>query len=363
MEKSLSNVILQAYQDISARGLSAGLETLNHLVKYQHSVSYEEGLLALDYLFQLCNFFGCRDVTELTELFTIYEFWRRQSQTIFLPPDISPHFETVENHIICTLPTIPAKGCLLCSYFDRCRFPRSVNADAFSNAQWRCVSCGNALEFPTAMYEVWITHHYGVTTQFLCCACFLEYSIAGEPEGDATNATLTQILQSPPLLHLPRVTEYPVVITLEDVYLYDWCAVILSLIAMLFFLFDDSGSPFYNKMGHPAPHDAVAWEAMQMVASQFSLDDFPHVANVILRPLADFPILDALFDYCLGVLVMNDFFPDDARDPPKLTLSSNFKDFAYVFVKSEFPPLIVSSLQQSPPAWDKVVLWAEDHFI
>jgi hypothetical protein len=363
MENTRSANVWQAYTPLESQGLSAGLDGLNHLVKYQHSVTFEEGLQTISHLFHLCALFRCRDIIELVELFTIYEFWHRQRTTIYLPADVSPHFEVIGSTVVCTLPAKRDKGCIRCEYFDRCTFPRSITPDDFTNARWRCVSCGNALEFPAIMYETWLARQYKVTANFLCCACFAEFTVAEEFQDDATKAILLQKLISPPPAYVRKTYEYPPVIPAEDVAVYDLGAVLIGLLSILLELFSTPGSHLHGRVRATAPQDVISWEAMRMIEQAFSIDDFPLVANTLLPLVTDVPLFDSLFDYCVGVFTTWDFAPAETQANNRFALSSKFKEFGCVFARTEFPGEIISTLEQFPPAYEKLTLWAEDHFI
>lgn len=363
MEKTVSNLIWRDYHRIVNQGLSAGLDPLERLLKFQHSVSYHEALLSLELLFRLCDRFRCQDVTELTALSYIHEYWCLQEQINSLPSKIAPRFEITENKISCTRAEKPLKGCLRCHHFNACIFPREVLPDDLGNAQWRCVACGNALEFPTIMYEAWVMHQQGVTAQFLCCACFMEYSCQGDFSNDAIKAADFYKMLTTSRVSTPASILVTGEASTEEIYLMDLFTVFLSLVSTLKALFEDPNSHLYYKIVHPASSDNVIGLIFQLLIQYFKREDFARVTNLILPRLGECPRLSSLFEYCIGNFAMEDFLLLEDADTSILSFSPNFRDFICVFVQTNLPQRILDVFQQSPATWDQLTLWVEDQFI
>ena len=359
LENSFIRYIQQVYSEISSLGLSAGVSRLSTLGKFQHSVRYQEGLLALDYLFRLCDQFHCTDIPELFEMFFINEYRNRREQTIFLPPSITPQFQINDDTVCCTLAENLKKGCLTCSHFDACKFPRAITAEDLSKANWRCMICGNPLEFPTVLFQNWLSHTHHVKTQFLCCICFLEYSRTGEGSDILPGSELPKTLPEAALPKSFHVSINDVVP--QDLNLTDMFTVVLGLISLLSSQFDDPQYPLHSKVPHPVSHDRVAWEAIQIADSQLTRSKFEYLLRILPRTLTS-PRLDALFDYCLGFFEPQDIISLEDRKDAVFNFGDKFKDFLQAIMKSNYMPHIIAVLRQNIAIWDELNSWISSQF-
>ncbi len=361
MEKNFCRHIQQVYSEISSLGLSAKLSRLSTLEKFHHSVSFQEALLALDLLFRLCDQFHCIDIPELFELFYIYEYWDRREHTIFTPPLVTPDFQINENTVTCTLASSPNKGCLACTHFDACDFPRAITPDDLSNVNWRCINCGNPLEFPAILYQQWLTRNHNVKIQFLCCICFMEYSVVEEGRKEIPWREYPVINEEAAPLrvdsHFALSAFNPICMNFKDL-----IATTLGFLAVLSAQFEDQGFALYHKVPHPVPQDEIAWEAMQIATSQMSQVSFAHLAQILPRALAS-PRLDALFEYCFNFLESEDLiFLEDTKD---LVYNFNYKfrDLVYALMKTPHVANIIATLQADQPTWEKLNSWVASRFI
>lgn len=358
MEKDFRRHIQKVYFEISSMGLSAKLSRLNTLGKFQNSVSYSEALLALDLLFRLCDLFQCTDIPELFELFYIHEYWQRQEHTILVPTSIKPDFQIDEkNTVMCTLARSPQKGCLECSHFDACEFPRTVSSDDLSAVNWRCVECGNPLEFPAVLYQSWITRTHNVKIEFLCCSCFMDYSVIEEGRKEIERGEFTIHSPLPVDPHIDPAIFSPNWMNFEDL-----VATTLGFFAILLAQFEDPRSALYQKVPHPAPQDEIAWEVMQIATSQMSLAFFTYLAEYLPNILAS-PRLGALFEYCYNFLEPQDIIFLEDRKDIVYNFSYKFRDFIYALVKSTHISNIIAALRADQPSWEKLNAWVASRFI
>ncbi len=360
LEKNFCRHIQQVYAEISALGLSAKLSRLSTLGKFQHSVNFQEALLSLDLLFRLCDQFRCMDIPELFKLFFIYEYWNRRERTIFATPSITPNFQINENTVTCARADIPNKGCLACSHFDACQFPRVITPDDLSEANWRCMVCGNPLEFPTVLYQKWLSHSHNVKTHFLCCLCFMEYSLTEEGQGNLLGSDLPVL---PPEI-TPLATDFNISLLgfgPGNLGLKDLLAIILGFLSILSFQFEDPRFALYHKIPHPAPQDEIAWETMQIALSQISRSAFDYLASVLPQALAS-PRLDSLFEYCFGILEPQDLISCEDNKDIVFNFSYKLRDFVYAIVKSPHISRIISTLKENPKTWDKLNAWVATQF-
>ncbi len=361
MEKDFRRHIQQVYCEISYLGLSAKLSRLSTLEKFQHSVSFSEALLALELLFRLCDQFHCTDIPELFELFYIYEYWDRREHAIFTPPSLAPDFQIGENAVTCTLASSPSKGCLACTHFDACHFPRAITPDDLSNADWRCINCGNPLEFPAILYQKWLTHAHNVKIQFLCCICFMEYSAVEEGRKELGWSEYPLVAET--LRPLPADSHFsPVVFHPTSMNFKDLIAITLGFLAILSAQFEDPRFALYHKVPHPVPQDEIAWEAMQIARSQMSRTSFTYLAQILPRALVS-PRLDALFEYCFNFLEPEDLiFLEDTNDLV-FNFSYKFRDLMYTLMKTPHVANIIARLQVDQTSWDEINAWVASRFI
>ncbi len=357
LEKNFCRHIHHVYSEISSLGLSGKLSRLSTLGKFQHSVSYQEGLLAIDLLFHLCDLFQCTDIPELFELFYIYEYWDRREHAIFALPSIKPDFQIDEkNTVTCTLARTAGKGCLECTHFDACEFPRAVTPDDLGGVNWRCIDCGNPLEFPAILYQSWLIRSHNVKIEFLCCSCFMDYSVVEEGRKEIERGEYTILSPLPADLHLSPAIFSPNCMNFKDL-----IATTLGFFAILTAQFDDPRFALYHKVPHPAPQDEIAWETMQIATSQISRTSFTHLAQILPRALVS-PRLDALFEYCFNFLEPEDIiFPEDTKDSV-YNFSYKFRDFIYALMKGPHVPRMIATLQENPETWDKINTWVANRF-
>ncbi|OLS13550.1 MAG: hypothetical protein RBG13Loki_2830 [Promethearchaeota archaeon CR_4] len=359
MEKSFPRYLQRVYSEISSLGLSAGLSRLSTLGKFQHSVNYQEALLALDFLFRLCDQFQCTDIPELFKLFFIYEYWNRQKHAIFLPPKTTPHFEIIGNSVVCSSAEFPKKGCLDCSHFDTCEFPRNVTADDLFEVNWRCIICGNPLEFPTVLFQSWLSYTHHVKTQFLCCICFLEYSNT-EEELDILSGT--ELPYFSPDDVLPSYFEVSMNENMtNNINLTDLLNIILGVLCLLSSQLNDSRYVLHYNLSYPLSKDIIAQEAIKIAGSQVTQSKFTYLQN-IFSPTLTSPRLDALFDYCLGFLDPQDIISLEDTKAIVFAFSEKFKDFLYALMKSHYVPHILSILRENSTTWDDLNSWIANQF-
>jgi len=363
LERNFSQHIQRIYSEISTLGLSAGLSRLKSLEKFQHSVNHHESLATLDFLLRLCDQFRCEDIPELFELFFIYEYWKRINCTIFLTTSVTPDFQINNNSVTCMHAEISTTGCLDCSSFDACAFPRVISPDDLSEANWRCIVCGNPLEFATILFQKWLSYTHHVRTHFLCCLCFAEYSLSEDNQENLPPFDLS--LQSPELPRLQTHNDGNLPEFRTDLLNFkDLLAVLLGFLSILAAQFEDPTFPLYYKVPHPIPHDELAWHCMQIASSQLSFQAFAHLANILPKALSS-PRLEPLFEYCFSFLEPTDIVSPDGIGQEKgaiFLLSHKFRDFFYVLIESPHISRINALLKDNAETWIRLNSWVVNHF-